>query len=327
MRLRGATRGVGAVPWLILRRLTVAVPSLAAVTLLVFWLASLSPRDPLRTYLGSRYERLGVEDRSRLAEGLGIDEPWPVHWAHWAGDVLQGWWGVSLLHGQPVTEVVAQRLPVSAALGGTALVLAALVALVLALAGLGRPGGPADRAGEALALVLQALPPFVVALGLTGLAAATGATVLGIAEASGHAASGAGRSMLPAVALAVGQVPWLFVTLREGLGAAAGSEYVAAAVGRGIPRHRLVLAHILPVALVPFAAALGQRIPELVTGALVIETVFAVPGLAEATVQAALSADFALLAAVTLLACAAALAGSLAADALALTTDPRITDV
>ncbi|MGH3883575.1 MAG: ABC transporter permease [Pseudonocardiaceae bacterium] len=127
-----------------------------------------------------------------------------------------------------------------------------------------------------------------------------------------------------ALVLGVSQTPWLILHLRASLLTALAEDHVAGARARGLPEWRVVLRHALPTALLPFVTLLGARVPELVTGAVLVEEIFSWPGVAEAVVTAALAVDFPMLAALGVLSTAAVLLGSLLADVAVVLADPRV---
>lgn len=312
-------------------RALVAVPITALVSLVVFWLASIAPFHPLAAYLGSRFERASVEERAQLAESLGLNDSWIAIWGRWVRDVLTGWdWGYSRSMSRPVSEVLAERLPWTLLLAGAGLALAIAISLLLGVAAARRPGSLIDRFATGLAHLVQGIPPFVVALG----AVAVFSLALGWLPVAGVARGGADPTwgsialhlVLPATVLGLSQVPWLLLNVRTSVITALTEDHVTAARSRGLPERTIVWRHALPGALLPFVTVIGARLPELVTGAVLVESVFAWPGLAAATVDAAVAGDFPLLAAVTVLTCLAVLIGSLIADALYVLLDPRIDD-
>lgn len=317
--------------WALLwRRTLIAVPATLAITAAVFALASIAPFNPLASYLGSRYESATPAERASLAQELGLNDSWYGLWAHWFGNALQGDWGTSRLYAQPVSEVISERLPFTALLTGLGLAVAIVVSLLLALAAGRRPGGFADRVALLLVHLAQAVPPFV--LGLVAIAI----FALGLGLPAGGAAPGgldptagtlAVHLILPVGVLALTLLPWLVLNLRASVIEALGSDAVLAARGRGLPESRILRTQVLPVALLPFITVIGTRLGELVTGALLVEAVFSWPGLASATIAAAVAGDFPLLAAVTALTCAAVFAGSMVADATYVLADPRVHDV
>lgn len=316
---------------LVRARLLLAAPITAVVSLLTFWLASLSPFDPLAAYLGSRFEATSGEQRRILADQLGLDDSWLALWGRWARDVLLHWdWGQSRSMARPVSDVLADRLPYTLLLAGTGLVIAVVLSLLLGVRAAWRPGSWTDRLATGLAYSLQGIPPFVVGLvAISVFSISMGMPAGGVSRAGADPTAGsiALHLVLPATVLGLSQVPWLLLNIRSSVIAALGEDHVTAARSRGLPDRTVVWKHALPAALLPFVTVIGVRLPELVSGALLVETVFAWPGLASATVGAAVDGDFPLLAAVTTVTCLAVLVGSALADAVYLLVDPRIDDV
>ncbi|MEW2352362.1 ABC transporter permease [Spirillospora sp. NPDC029432] len=321
-RLRAAGR-------MVLRRALVAVPLLLAVSGVVFLLGAASPFDPLYQYYGTRIFTAAEADLARTRAELGLDEPVWRQYADWLGGVLGADWGTSRSFGQPVGQVVAERLPWTLLLAGTGLTLAVLIALALGVVSAWRQGGWIDRLTVTMAHSLEGLPTFLLGLGAIAVFAVALPLLPagGISEAAGGggAASTIRHLALPALVLAVAQLPWLILTLRQQLLVGLADDHVTAARSRGLPERTVVLRHGLPVALLPFVTTVGTRLPELVTGVVLVEEVFSWPGVAGAMVKAGLNVDFPLLVALTLLATAAVLAGNLCADVAVLMIDPRAT--
>jgi len=311
-----------------LRRALFAVPLVAVTSIVLFALAARSPFDPLAGYLGDRYLTMSTADRQRLAGELGIEQSWWRQWASWAGHALTGDLGYSRAYAQPVTTVMAERGPWTLLLSGTALVVAVALSLLVGLWAARHPGGLLDRAATVLMTIVQSVPPFVLSL----VAVSTFAVGLGLLPVAGLTDPGAEPTVgqvtrhliLPASVLAVSLLPWLLLSLRQSLRAAAESDAVVGARARGIPEPVVVRKHILPVALGPFTTVIGLRLPELLVGAAVVEEVFSWPGLAGSLVTAARELDFALLAALTIGTTILVLAGSLLADIAHALIDPRV---
>lgn len=313
---------------LVRTRLLVAAPITAFVSLVTFWLASLSPFDPLVAYLGPRFEKTSGAQRELLAEQLGLNDSWIAVWGRWIEGVILHWdWGQSRSLAQPVSEVLADRLPYTLLLAASGLTIAVVLSLVLGVRAAWKPGSWTDRCATALAYSIQGIPPFVVALlAISIFSVMLGMPAGGVSEggADPTAASIAQHLVLPAAVLGLSQVPWLLLNVRSSVISALSEDHVTAARSRGLPDRTVVWKHALPAALLPFITVVGVRLPELVTGALLVETVFSWPGLASATVDAAIDGDFPLLAAVTAITCFAVLIGSALADALYFYVDPRI---
>lgn len=323
-----------ALPWaamarLAARRALVGVPLLLAVTLAVFAIAAASPFDPVRAYAGVAGLTADQDTLDRLRENLGADEPFLVRWWRWLTAALGGDLGYSSVLRQPVSQVIGERMGWSALLCAVAFAVALLGGVVLGVLAARRPGSPLDRTVTGLAYVLQAAPAFWLAL----LAMWLFALHWGLLPAGGLTDTGsqtvtAGQVLrhlvLPAGVLAVSQLPWFLLYVRQGVADALAEDPVRGARARGLAERTVLLGHALRAGLLPVLTILGTRVPELITGALLVETVFSWPGVASATVEAATAVDFPLLAALTVLATAAVLAGNLLADLLYGLFDPRV---
>ncbi|MGH3916174.1 MAG: ABC transporter permease [Pseudonocardiaceae bacterium] len=317
-----------AVGQMVARRLAFAVPVLGLVALGVFLLGAASPFDPIYQYYGVGIFTASDAEIAQVRQTLNLDAPVLVQFGQWLGGLVTGDLGTSRSLRQPVVEVLAERVPWSLLLAGTGLVLAVVLALILGVLTAWRQGGWLDRLVTAGAHALEGLPSFVLAL----VAIAALALGLGWLPAGGLTDSGADATfgqvirhlVLPAAVLGVSQAPWLVLHLRASLLTALAEDHVTGARSRGLAEHVVVLRHALPTALLPMVTLLGARLPELVTGAVLVEAVFSWPGIASAVVSAALDVDFPLLAAITLLTTAAVLVGALLADVAVVLFDPRV---
>lgn len=311
------------------RRAAIAPLIVVAVTGAAFALAAVSPLDPLAAYLGDAYQFAGDQTRAAAAQALGVDAPWWQAWWHWIVSTAGGDAGFSHTYRQPVAAVLAERLPWTLLLSGVGLALALLIAAVGGLVAALRPGGVVDRAVAGLAVLASTVPTFVLALAVVAVFAVTW-RLLPVSGAwspgeSPTAASTVTHLVLPALVLAISQVPWMLLTTRQAVLEAVESMPVRHAHARGLRWWRVVAGHIAPVSWTPLIALTGARLPEVIVGALVVEEVFAWPGLAAATVDAALGADLPLLAAVTALSAVAIIVGTWLADCALILADPRVT--
>lgn len=314
---------------LVLWRLVFAVPLLLLVTFVMFALAKASPFDPVRQYLGDRAAITSQEVQDQIRDNWGLDEPVTAQYATWLGNLVQGDLGESRSQRRPVAEVISLRI------GWTLLVVSVSLALMLVgslivgtLAAYWRDSW-LDRAVTSLAFVNEAAPVFWLGL----LAIWVFALVLGWLPAGGltDASSATVRPgdvaehmVLPVTVLAVSQSPWLLLFVRESVIGTLREDFVLGARARGLRERTVLFRHALRSALLPFFTLLGTRVPELVTGAILVETVFSWPGVASASVEAARTLDFPLLAVTTLLGTAAVLGGNLLADVANAVADPRV---
>ena len=321
LRARAALR-------LLRRRVLVMIPTTILVSLGIFAVAAASPFDPLTAHLGDRYQSATQAQRDAVTQAYDLDQNWLQAWWNWWADILHGDLGWSSTKSQTVAHVISERLPFTLGMSLAALISAAAVAIVLgAVIGM-RRGGLFDRACTALAAMLAATPPFVVSLVLVSVFAVG----LGWLPTSGARRPGDDYSVdgllthavLPYLALTVSMVPWLLLTMRSAVVDAAASDAVHAARARGIGGWTLLRGHVAPVSVLPTLALLGTRLPELIAGAAIVETVFGWPGLAQALVDSAVALDFSLLAGLGVGSTILVLIGSALSDAAAVWIDPRI---
>lgn len=313
---------------MIFRRLLFVVPVCGAVSAGLFAAAAVSPFDPLVAYLGVRYTTTSDADKQMIVSQMGFDQSWYTTYWQWLQGIFTGDLGMSRSFGQPVAQVLVERAPWTLLLAGVGLALAATLALLLGVAAGIRSGGILDRAVTGFCIAVQGLPPFVLSLGAIALFALG----LGWLPVAGLSDGGADPSIsgvlqhmaLPVAVLALSQLPWLLLAVRESVSTSRGEDFVAGAVARGIPRSMVTRRHIVPTSLAPFVNVLGVRLPELVVGAVLVEEVFSWPGIAGAIVQSARDLDMALLAFLTVGTTLAVMIGSLLADVVVALLDPRV---
>lgn len=318
----------GDIASMILRRLCFVFVLLVLVTAGLFALAAVSPFDPLDAYMEGSAGQLTIAQEQQLVEQLGLNLPWYQAWLSWLRGLFHLDLGSSRVYYQPVVQVLSERFPWTALLGASGLVISVSLSFILgAWAGF-HPGGALDRTVNVVATVLQATPPFVLALAVLGLFA------LGLHWAPTGGLTYPGQPItftatlthlaLPALVLGISQIPWFVLSLREAVAETLLSDAVSGARARGIPTRRIAFFHVLPTALPPFVALVGARLPELVAGSVLVEAIFAWPGLGSALVQGAFSLDFALLASLTAATVVFVTLGSLLADVIFVLLDPRV---
>ncbi|WP_179166872.1 ABC transporter permease [Streptomyces sp. CB03238] len=311
------------------RRALFAVPVLLVVTFAVFAVAAASPFDPVKAYAGTAGLTASQENLDQLRANLGADQPLVPRWWHWLTDALTGDLGDSSVMRQPVADVIGERIGWSVLLAATAFAVAILLGTALGVLAARRQGGWLDRCVSSAAYTLEAAPAFWLGL----LAIWFFALELGVLPAGGLTDTAsetvtfgqvASHLVLPALVLGVSQLPWFFLYVRQGVADALDEDPVRGARARGLSERTVLLGHALRSGMLPMLTLVGSRVPELITGALLVESVFSWPGIAAATVQAATSVDFPLLAALTMLATAAVLLGNLLSDLLYGLADPRV---
>ena len=303
---------------LLRRRLFTALPTLAAVIILSFVLMRVAPGGP---FDGER--PLDPATRDALMTAYGLDKPLPEQIGRYLWRLAHGDFGPSLVYRDfTVTDLIAKGLPVSLTLGGWAIVLAFVLGLCGGTVAAARAGGLADRAIMFAATILTALPSFVVG----PLLALLFGLRLGWLPVAGWADGDAAHLVLPVIALALPYAGAIAKLARAGLASVLAQDHIRAARSRGLGSARILIVHALRPALVPVASYLGPASAGLLTGAVVIETVFGLPGLGRYFVQGALNRDYPLVLGVVVIYAALIVLFNLIADLTYGWLDPRTRD-
>ncbi|MCX8100579.1 MAG: ABC transporter permease [Geminicoccaceae bacterium] len=283
------------------RRLLQAPLLLLLVAAGCFLLLEAAPGDAVDAYLAGLGGDAGLV--RALREAWGLDRSAGTRFLLYLAGLATGDLGTSLAFGRPVLELLLERLPITLALAGAATLLAALLGTGLGLLAGSRPGSAADRLASAVALVLNATPGFWLGILLVLLFAVRlrwlpsagietiGADYRGLARLLDQAR----HLVLPTLALGLVYAALYARILRAGMVEAWRSDFVRAARARGLPRGRIVLAHVARNALVPLVTVLGLHGAAMLGGSVVIETLFAVPGMGRLAVEAVIQRDHALL--------------------------------
>jgi peptide/nickel transport system permease protein len=285
-----ALRSAGALGLALLRAVAVIVPVLLVATFVVFLLGSFTGQDPASMVLG---ETARPEDIDRMRVYFGLDQPLLVRYADWLFSALGGDLGASWFTRIPVLDSIVARLPVSLSVAVYALVIGIVVGFGLGIVAAVSNGGWIDRTVTVLASFFSTIPGFVAAVALVvGFA-----VVLPVLPSGGYVPPEDGiglwlRSItLPAVALSISPAAGIARQLRTGLVGALQENYVVGATVRGFSRPRVVFVHALRNGSGPALAVLGVYVPWLIGEAVIVETVFALPGLGLLTTQGALQGD------------------------------------
>ncbi len=307
----------------ILRRL-VSVPAvLIAVSVLTFLLMSALPGGPVIAILGTGAT---PENIAALTERLGLDKPLPVRYLDWLFGALRGDLGVSLSSNTPVSKLILQRLPVTLELMLLSQVLALGVAVPIAIITAWRARRPLDRVVSALSFTALATPPFVVAVVLIVLFAVT----IPLFPATGYVPIDKGiglnlRSItLPAIALALGPCAVYTRLLRTELIGTLGQDFVTVAAAKGLSPRYVLMRHALRPSLFPLITTAGITIGSLISGAVLIESIFGLPGIGTLLVNAIYSRDYVLIQGVVLVVTVAFVLINTIVDLLYVVLDPRL---
>jgi oligopeptide transport system permease protein len=300
---------------LIRRRLFTALPTLAAVVILSFLLMRIAPGGP---FDGER--PLDPQTRAALMAAYGLDRPLPEQIGLYGWRLLHGDFGPSLVYRDfTVTDLIVRGLPISLTLGALALALALLLGLGAGLTAATRPAGRIDRGLMLAATFLTVLPTFVVG----PLLALVFGLWAGWLPVSGWGDGEPRHLILPVIALALPAAGAIARLARAGLAEVLGQDHIRMARARGLRWPRILIVHALRPALVPVASYLGPAAAGMLTGAVVIETIFTLPGLGRYFVQGALNRDYPLVLGVVTLYAGLIILFNLLADLAYGWLDPR----
>jgi peptide/nickel transport system permease protein len=284
----------------------------------------LTPGDPLTAILGE--ERADPQVIAVLRERLGLDQPPPVQYLRWMGRLLQGDLGYSYVLRQQVGQAIVDRLPVTLELTLISVVLSLIIAIPLGILSATRRGSWLDLLSGGLAALGSSMPAFWLGV-LLILVLAVNFRLLppsGYVRLSDDVLGNLKSLLMPSITLAVGYTSVLSRLVRASLLDVLHEDYVRTARAKGLRGQAVIWRHALGNALLPVITVVGLETGRLLGGAIVTETIFALPGIGRLAVDAVVSRDFQTVQAVTLLMAGALLLSNLIADLLYGVADPRI---
>jgi len=309
--------------WL-LRRLGAILLVLLIVSFTVFGITQLLPGNAAVMILG---EFATADQRHAMELTLGLEHPWWQQYLHWLGSILRGDWGMSVGLSRPVIGLIGDAFGRSAVLAGATLVIVCIIAIPVGVAGALLRGTVFDLLIGLFAYLGAAVPEFVTATLLLVLLAGPDSGWLpagGYTPVADGLGAFASHMVLPVMTLSLILVAHLSRQVRSEMSEVLGSDYIRAARLKGLLPRRIVLAHALRNALTPAVAVLSLDIGYLLGGILVVEEVFAWPGLGRLLIYAVQNRDLPLMQAATLVMAGAYTLSNLAADIIIALLDPRV---
>ena len=305
----------------VVRRLLQLVPIALGVTILLFFLIHLIPGDPARTILGNQATPQRV---ALLRHSWGLDQPLPVQYEKFMVRVVRGDLGSSLFYDVPAGRLVVERLPVTLWLIGFGALLSLVIAVPLAMLAATKRNRLPDHLVRAVPLVGLGFPPFWLGIMLL-LALALNSGRFFPVGGYGQGFLGHLHSMfLPSLTVGLGIAPILIRSLRASLLEVLESDYITTARSKGLPELRVLARHALRNAIISTVSVLGVEIGFLVGGTLVIESVFAVPGIGQLMISSIFARDFPVVQAVTLVFSVMVVLVYLLTDIAHALLDPRV---
>lgn len=300
---------------------------LLGVSVLVFVAIRLVPGDSITAMLGTEAGLLTEQQRAALAAYFGIDQPWPIQYWHWLTGLLRGDLGISVTYGKPVLQVIVERFPLTLELALLSMVIALLVGIPAGIYAATHSEKPSDLIVRILAMLGQSTPNFVVGLLIIYFLSVG----FGVLPAMGSVAplwqdplGNLSQLILPAITLGFAFAASVTRISRSAMLDVLRDDYVRTARAKGVPPGRTIWRHAFPNALIPVVTLCGVEFGYLLGGAVIVEQIFALPGLGRMVLDAISQRDYALVQGSVLFVALNFLIVNLLIDLTYVAIDPRI---
>jgi len=307
----------------IIRRILATIPVMAVVAVFVFALLYLSPGDPAAIIAG---DTATVDDIARIRAQLGLDQPVYIQFGSWVWRLLHGDLGISIFTNLPVIKLVQQRLEPTVALTVSTLIFSVFVSIPLGVLAAWKAGSWIDRSVMVFAVIGFSVPVFVLAYILIYIFAISAdlLPVQGYVSIADGFRPFLSHLILPSLALGMVYTALIARITRASMLDVLAQDYIRTAQAKGLGNEQVLIGHALKNAAVPIVTIIGIGIALLISGVVVTETVFAIPGLGRLTVDAILRRDYPIIQGVILLFSAAYVLVNLLVDLSYTLIDPRI---
>ena len=305
------------------RRLLTAIPVVWGVTFLTFAVLNLLPGDAAQALLGADAT---PQEVAKLSAELHLNEPFLTRYGHWLGGAVTGHLGSSLGSGQPVTTILAQRLPVTVELIGYAFVISLVIAIPVATLAARKPGGVFDSITTFITMIGLSMAPYILALLLILVFAVDLALfpALGWTPVSGGLGENLRSLTLPALSLGFPIGCFYTRLLRADVIEQLGEDYVTTATAKGLPSWRVLLRHATPNSMFGLITVVALNVGTLLGGTVIVEQIFGLPGVGQELFQAIQTRDFPVLEGIVVVFAVVVVVIGLLADLLYAVLDPRI---
>ena len=311
----------------VIRRLLLIIPTLLILSVIVFLLVRFIPGDVIDVMQQEMMFTSGGIDREGLERALGLDQPMHVQYGRWIGDiVLHGSLGQSLLGRFSVREKIAGRLPVTIQLGATALVIGLLIALPVGIYAAIRQDTAADYVGRSVAVIGLATPNFWLAVMVMLYPAIwwRWSPPMRLIPFTDDPLGNLGMFLIPGVILGTAMAAATMRMTRTMMLEVLRQDYVRTAWSKGLKEKAVVLRHAVKNAIIPVVTLVGMQLPILVGGSVIMENIFALPGLGRLMLNALENRDYPVVSGINLLFGSAVVVGNLLIDLAYAFLDPRI---
>lgn len=319
--------------WYILKRLLQAIPLLLGIITVTFFIVRLAPGDPMDIYLDEYRGQIDPQAIELLRQKYGLDQPIHIQYVKWVANVARGDLGESFRYRRPVSQLLAEAIPYTLQLTILAVVLDALIGITLGIISAVKQYSVLDKIVTLGSLVIYAIPGFWLALMLVLVfsvnlgwfpTSQTRSMDYGFLSFSGKVLDRLWHLVLPVFVLGVASAASTARYMRNRLLEVLNEEYVLSARARGFRERVVILNHALRNALIPIITIYGMKLPFLLGGAAIIESIFAWPGMGRLAVEAVSGRDYPLLMATITMGAVMTVFGNLLADLTYVWVDPRV---
>ncbi len=302
--------------------------SIFLLSLAVFYIARLTPGDPLRSYYGERVEKMSMAERQQAEHRLGLDRPIYVQYARWLQNALRGDLGISYQYKTDVKEVIGGRIGNTLLLGGIGFLLIFGLALLLGIVCAWQENRLLDRVVCRAGTVISCIPEFWLSLLLILIFAvwlrllpSSGAYSVGT---GGGIADRAVHLILPLIVVVIGHLWYYAYMIRNKMLEEVRSDYVLLAKSKGCGRARILFCHCLPNILPSYLSIMALAVPHILGGTYIVETVFSYPGIGTLVYESAQYRDYNLMTVLCLLTGVIVIFCNMLAQTVSERIDPRI---
>ena len=308
------------------KKLLTIIPMLLAVSIMVFLALELMPIDPIN-YLASPDMAANSQNLEALRNKLGLNDPIWLRYIHWIGGMLHGDFGYSIVNGAKIGDLIALKLPATLELAGAALILSTVMGIGIGLISSIRQNSIIDYIGRVFGVIGNSIPQFFFGIVVIQLFSIK----LGWLPLGGRVNPGdvtfwdrLPNLALPAFTMAIAMTATLLRYTRNSMLDVLNKDYIKTARSKGIPEWKVYTKHAFRNSLGPVLVILCFRLPMLVGGSVVIENIFAWPGIGSTLLQAVSANDYPVIMMITLMIAAAILLASFLVDVMTALLDPRI---
>lgn len=313
----------------IMRRVAISIPVLLGISVATYLFLILAPGDPLTAMLNpEQIASLGPDWVEQRREAMGLNDPFPVRFGKWLGEVAQGNLGYSYRGGEPVSAMIAERIGPTLRLMGTVLFFAIAVGVPLGVLSALKQYSWLDHLITILGFAAVSVPSFFLALGLIYVFAlklrwlpTVGMNTVGETPTLSDSIS---HVILPALALGLAQAAPLIRYVRSSMLESIHQDYIAVARAKGLTEPTVMIRHALRNVLIPLVTIVAIEVPGLFGGTVIVEQIFAWPGMGTLAITSVFGRDYPVIMGITLIGAVMIVISNLLADILYAVIDPRI---